>query len=56
MGFLVIYGCEYYFGIFIKNSIDGKFLFDFDMSVFISLGIIKVGECVRLMVGIKCFR
>ncbi|KIY30726.1 STE/STE11 protein kinase [Cryptococcus gattii E566] len=56
MGFLAIHGCEHHSGIFIKHSIDGKLLLDFDMSVLTSLGITKVGERIRLMGGIKCLR
>ena len=54
--FLALHRCGHYASIFQRNDIDGRVLLDLDMGNLKEMGVIKVGERVKLLGGIKDLR
>ena len=54
--FLSIYNCAHHAGSFQKNDIDGKCILDLDTNNLKEMGVVKVGERIKIHNGIKDLR
>jgi mitogen-activated protein kinase kinase kinase len=54
--FLSIYNCSHHAGAFQKNDIDGKCILDLDTNNLKEMGVVKVGERIKIHNGIKDLR
>ena len=54
--FLSIYNCSHHAGAFQKNDIDGKCILDLDTNNLKEIGVVKVGERIKIHNGIKDLR